>query len=186
MNRYASYRLTDKGLRVIARAVCRIDRRDARIDRRARTVQLEGRAPLVEIVVVAGPLLVQVEDDEGPVLDELQRPVRATAEDVHDRALGVAHERIAALQARYGSDRVVSDPMEAAYVAVHLWAQAVEAACTTDSATVRHNIGDQSYLGPGGMVYVDRMLTRTFMSADLYARFWADKDLEQIAATLRI
>jgi peptide deformylase len=37
-----------------------------------------------------------------------------------------------------------------------------------------------------GTVYVDRMLTRTFMSADQYARFWADKDLEQIAATLRI
>jgi urea transport system substrate-binding protein len=65
-------------------------------------------------------------------------------------------EFVKRFQARYGSDRVVSDPMEAAYVAVHLWAQAVEAACTTDSATVRHNIGDQSYLGPGGMVYVDR------------------------------
>src|SRR5262249_18705862 len=56
-------------------------------------------------------------------------------------------EFVKRFQARYGADRVVSDPMEAAYVAVHLWAQAVEAAGTADSAAVRHNIGDQSYLG---------------------------------------
>ena len=71
-------------------------------------------------------------------------------------------EFVKRFQARYGADRVVSDPMEAAYVAVHLWAQAVEAAGTADSATVRHNIGDQSYLGPGGMVYVDRTTQHTW------------------------
>ena len=37
-----------------------------------------------------------------------------------------------------------------------------------------------------GTVYVDRMLTRTFMSAEQYSRHWADKDLEQIVAELRI
>ena len=66
------------------------------------------------------------------------------------------------LQTRYGADRVISDPMEAAYVAVHLWAQAVEAARTADSAEVRRHIGDQSYLGPGGMVYVDRVSQHTW------------------------
>ncbi len=66
------------------------------------------------------------------------------------------------IQDRYGADRVVSDPMEAAYVAVHLWAQAVEAARTADCAEVRRHIGDQSYLGPGGMVYVDRNTQHTW------------------------
>jgi urea ABC transporter urea binding protein len=71
-------------------------------------------------------------------------------------------EFVKRFQARYGADRVVSDPMEAAYVAIHLWAQAVEAARTVDSAVVRRNIGDQSYLGPGGMVYVDRTTQHTW------------------------
>jgi urea transport system substrate-binding protein len=71
-------------------------------------------------------------------------------------------EFVQRFQARYGTDQVVSDPMEAAYVAVHLWAQAVEAAGTEDSAAVRRNIGDQSYLGPGGMVYVDRTTQHTW------------------------
>ena len=71
-------------------------------------------------------------------------------------------EFVQRFQARYGADRVVSDPMEAAYVAVHLWAQAVEAAGTEDTAAVRRNIGDQSYLGPGGMVYVDRTTQHTW------------------------
>jgi urea transport system substrate-binding protein len=72
------------------------------------------------------------------------------------------HEFVKRFQARYGADRVVSDPMEAAYVAVHLWAQAVEAAQTVDSDVVRRNIGDQSYLGPSGMVYVDRTTQHTW------------------------
>ena len=71
-------------------------------------------------------------------------------------------EFVKRFQARYGADRVVSDPMEAAYVAVHLWAQAVEAGQTVDSAEVRRNIADQSYLGPGGMVYVDRATQHTW------------------------
>ena len=70
-------------------------------------------------------------------------------------------------EARYGAGRVVSDPMEAAYLAVHLWAQAVEAARTADSAVVRRNIGDQSYLGPGGMVYVDRGTQHTWKAVRL-------------------
>ena len=70
-------------------------------------------------------------------------------------------EFVQRFRARFGSDRVVSDPMEAAYLSVHLWAQAVEAAQTPDAAVVQRSIGDQSYLGPGGMVYVDRATQHT-------------------------
>src|SRR5262249_40509839 len=55
-------------------------------------------------------------------------------------------EFVRLFRARYGAGRVLSDPMEAAYLTVHLWGQAVEAAGTADSGAVRRNIGDQSYL----------------------------------------
>jgi urea transport system substrate-binding protein len=39
---------------------------------------------------------------------------------------------VADFKAEYGDDRVTNDPMEAAYIMVYLWKQAVEAAGTTD------------------------------------------------------
>ncbi len=39
---------------------------------------------------------------------------------------------VAAFKAKYGADRVTSDPMEAAYLMVYLWKQAVEKAGTAD------------------------------------------------------
>lgn len=62
---------------------------------------------------------------------------------------------VQAFKARYGADRATSDPLEAAYVGVHLWAAAVTAAGTPDVGAVRKAIGDRSQQGPGGMVYVD-------------------------------
>ena len=60
-----------------------------------------------------------------------------------------------AFRNRYGKDRVIGDPMETAYVGVHIWAQAVRDAGVADSATVTKHVGNQSHAGPGGMVYVD-------------------------------
>jgi urea transport system substrate-binding protein len=58
-------------------------------------------------------------------------------------------------RARYGSWRVVSDPMEAAYVGVHIWAQAVEAADGDDACAVRHALRNQSFDAPEGPVRID-------------------------------
>ncbi|MBC7814230.1 MAG: urea ABC transporter substrate-binding protein [Burkholderiales bacterium] len=44
---------------------------------------------------------------------------------------------VEAFKARYGEERVTSDPMEAGYFGVYLWAAAVEAAGTTDVDAVR-------------------------------------------------
>jgi urea transport system substrate-binding protein len=52
-------------------------------------------------------------------------------------------------------DRVTDDPMEAAYVGVHLWAQAVTAAGSADPMAVRDKLGDQSYPAPEGVVAID-------------------------------
>ena len=55
-------------------------------------------------------------------------------------------------KAEYGEDRVTNDPMEAAYIMVYLWAQAVEEAGTTDLAAVREAAYGQTFDAPGGTV----------------------------------
>ncbi|HVT42918.1 MAG TPA: urea ABC transporter substrate-binding protein [Thermoanaerobaculia bacterium] len=56
---------------------------------------------------------------------------------------------------RYGAGRTTSDPMEAAYFGVHLWAQAVADAETDEVGTVREMIRRQSWGAPEGVVYID-------------------------------
>ncbi|TVP56211.1 MAG: urea ABC transporter substrate-binding protein [Nodularia sp. (in: Bacteria)] len=65
------------------------------------------------------------------------------------------HEFIKKFQQRYGKDRVTSDPMEAAYFGVYLWAQAIQDAGTDDVNAIREHIKDQSFLAPEGIVYID-------------------------------
>jgi urea transport system substrate-binding protein len=62
---------------------------------------------------------------------------------------------VTAFRKRYGQDRVVSDPMEAAYCAVKLWAQAVEDAGTENTDAVRKTILDQSMAAPEGVILID-------------------------------
>jgi urea transport system substrate-binding protein len=51
---------------------------------------------------------------------------------------------------------LVSDAMEASYVAVHLWAQAVAATKTLDDLkAIRQALGKIEFEGPGGLVWVD-------------------------------
>ncbi len=56
---------------------------------------------------------------------------------------------------RYGVDRVVTDPMEAAYFGVHLWEQAVIEAGTEETRKVRESIVNQSFSAPEGLVKID-------------------------------
>ena len=49
---------------------------------------------------------------------------------------------------------VTTDSMEAGYVAVHLWAQAVGKAGSAQVTAVRKTLGGQSYDGPGGLTRV--------------------------------
>nr|WP_051358206.1 urea ABC transporter substrate-binding protein [Rubidibacter lacunae] len=59
-------------------------------------------------------------------------------------------------QARYGSDRVTTDPMEAAYIMVYLWKQAVEKAQTAyDIAAVRRAAIGQTFDAPEGPVTIN-------------------------------
>lgn len=57
-------------------------------------------------------------------------------------------------QERYGKDRVTSDPMEAAYMQVYLWKQAVESAQSFDVDLVRIAAHGQTFQAPGGSVTI--------------------------------
>ena len=65
------------------------------------------------------------------------------------------HRFVTAFRARYGEDRVPSDPIEAAYVGVRLWAQAVRDAGSESPDLVNHSMLQQSIAAPSGIVAVD-------------------------------
>jgi urea transport system substrate-binding protein len=73
-------------------------------------------------------------------------------------------EFVQAFRKRYGADRVVSDPMEAGYCAVKLWAQAVEEAGTENTDAVQKTILDQSMAAPEGVVLIDPETRHTWRS----------------------
>jgi urea transport system substrate-binding protein len=62
---------------------------------------------------------------------------------------------VEAFKAKYGADRVTNDPMEAAYIAVYLWKQAVEKAKTTDLEQVRKAAVGQTLEAPEGLVTLE-------------------------------
>ncbi|ELS04366.1 urea ABC transporter, urea binding protein [Xenococcus sp. PCC 7305] len=59
---------------------------------------------------------------------------------------------VKAFKAKFGEDRVTNDPMESAYIMVHLWAKAVEAAGTTELEAVRKAAIGQEFNAPQGPV----------------------------------
>jgi urea transport system substrate-binding protein len=59
-----------------------------------------------------------------------------------------------AYKRRFGEEKVTSDPMESAYISVHLWAQAAKEAGTPDVAKVLKTIKNQTAIAPAGMVYI--------------------------------
>lgn len=69
---------------------------------------------------------------------------------------GAANEQfVQRFQRRFGFERVTADPIEAAYVAVHLFADAAEAAGSTDPGDVLAQVRERAFEGPGGFVFVD-------------------------------
>src|SRR5690606_11783341 len=62
---------------------------------------------------------------------------------------------VAAYKEMFGQDRVTADPHEAAYIGVHLWARAVEAAGTTEVEAVRAALAGMEFQAPEGLVTVN-------------------------------
>ncbi len=63
--------------------------------------------------------------------------------------------------AKHGKQRVVSDPMEAGYFGVHLWAQAVKDAGDDDVAKIRKAVRNQTFEAPEGLVRIDQETQHT-------------------------
>jgi len=58
-------------------------------------------------------------------------------------------------KAKYGEDRVTDDPIEAAYIQVYLWAEAVKKAGTTDVDKVREAAKGIEFKAPEGTVKIE-------------------------------
>ncbi|MEX0268861.1 urea ABC transporter substrate-binding protein [Leptolyngbyaceae cyanobacterium UHCC 1019] len=58
-------------------------------------------------------------------------------------------------QARYGADRVTSDPIETAYTQVYLWKHTVETARSLEIDAIRAAALGQTFDAPGGSVRID-------------------------------
>jgi urea transport system substrate-binding protein len=61
-----------------------------------------------------------------------------------------------AYKEKYGQTRVTDDPIEAGYIGVYLWAEAVKKAKDPAVGKVLAALGNQSFEAPGGLVYVDK------------------------------
>ncbi len=59
-------------------------------------------------------------------------------------------------QQRYGSDRVTSDPIEAAYVQVYLWKQAAEKAGSFEVELLRQAAYGQTFEAPSGKISIEQ------------------------------
>ena len=62
---------------------------------------------------------------------------------------------VAAFKAKYGANRVTSDPMEAAYVSVYLWKNTVEKAKSFDVKAIQDNCAGVTFDAPVGLVTID-------------------------------
>lgn len=62
---------------------------------------------------------------------------------------------VARFKQRFGQERVLGDPMEAAYIGVMLWADSVRNAGAADLALVKNTLMHQSMSAPQGIVAVD-------------------------------
>ncbi|WP_424184166.1 urea ABC transporter substrate-binding protein [Actinokineospora sp. G85] len=62
---------------------------------------------------------------------------------------------VEAFKAKYGADRVTSDPMEAAYTSLHLWKSMVEKAKSFTPDDIKKAAGGTSYDAPEGTVTVN-------------------------------
>lgn len=79
-----------------------------------------------------------------------------TAWNYYQTTPGAVNQKfVAAYKAKYGADKPTSDPMEAAYVAVHLWKAMVEKAGSFEVEKVRAASGGITYDAPEGLVTVD-------------------------------
>lgn len=86
---------------------------------------------------------------------------------------------VAAYKAKYGADRVTADPIEAGYIQVYLWAEAVKKAGSTDVAAVKEAAKGITLNAPEGVVTIDGENQHLFKTARI-GRVTAEGMFEEI------
>ncbi|MCM1976309.1 MULTISPECIES: urea ABC transporter substrate-binding protein [unclassified Streptomyces] len=86
---------------------------------------------------------------------------------------------VKAYQAKYGKDRPTSDPMEAAYISVHLWKAMVEKAGSFDVAKVKAASDGITFDAPEGEVTVDGTTQHVHKTARI-GKVGADGLIEEV------
>jgi urea transport system substrate-binding protein len=92
------------------------------------------------------------------------------------------HRFVSAYRARFGADRVTSAPVEAAYVGVKLWVQAVQDVGSSEPGRVNPALLRQSIKSPGGIAAVDAD-TRHLWKMMRVGRVHPDGQFEQVFAS---
>lgn len=91
---------------------------------------------------------------------------------------------VSAWKARFGVERVTSDPVEAAYVGVRLWAQAVTDAESSAPERVNTTLLRQSLVAPSGVIAVDAH-TRHLWKMVRVGKVMPDGQFAQVFASRR-
>ncbi|MEG3959341.1 urea ABC transporter substrate-binding protein [Microcoleus sp. herbarium2] len=86
---------------------------------------------------------------------------------------------VKAYKARYGENRVTDDPIEAAYLGVYLWKQAVEKAGSTDVVKVREAAKNIEFAAPSGKVKIDAQTQHTWKTVRI-GKVRLDGQIEEI------
>ncbi|WP_293144323.1 urea ABC transporter substrate-binding protein [Microcoleus sp. bin48.metabat.b7b8b9.023] len=82
-------------------------------------------------------------------------------------------------KARYGENRVTDDPIEAAYLGVYLWKEAVEKAGSIDVIKVRAAAKNIEFAAPSGMVKIDAQTQHTWKTVRI-GQVRSDGQIEEI------
>ncbi len=86
---------------------------------------------------------------------------------------------VKAYKARYGENRVTDDPIEAAYLGVYLWKQAVEKAGSIDVVKVRAAAKNIEFAAPSGKVKIDAQTQHTWKTVRI-GKVRLDGQIEEI------
>jgi urea transport system substrate-binding protein len=93
-------------------------------------------------------------------------------------------EFVRRFQARYGRHRVITDPMEAAYCGVHLWAEAVQSAGSDQVRAIREAIVGREFDAPEGPVRIDPA-TRHAAKISRIGKILASGRFEEVYSSVR-
>lgn len=86
---------------------------------------------------------------------------------------------VKAYKTKYGKNRVTDDPIEAAYLGVYLWKQAVEKAGSTEVAKVREAAKNIEFAAPSGKVKIDAQTQHIWKTARI-GKVRSDGQIEEI------